>query len=151
MSKDKVFLRSGPVYTGDGGAPLVWGDQLFQREITPAGEIECENALRVGATQNGLDMILVASHANEGPLKVAAGATITVIMLEADSADGEFEEVGPSVCVKAPQGGLEVWPDCLVARFALGNMARAWAKLKIRVEGEVTGGLVDAALSHAPR
>lgn len=141
-------LRSGPVY---GEAPLVWYDQVFGREISPAGEVECAQALRVGSTQNALDVIFVASHANEGVLKVAEGTTITVIMLEGDKPGGEFTEVGPSICVKAPAGGLEVEPDCLVARFALGNMNKPWAKCRVKIEGGITGGTVDVALGYVAR
>jgi len=147
----RMGLRSGPMYCGDQPRPLIWHDQVFGRELETSGTVEGENALRVGATQNGLDVVIVASHANTGPLTVAEGASFTVIMLEADAADGTFEEVGPSVCVTAPAGGLEVDPDMLVARFAVGNMRKPWAKVKVTVNGTVGGGLMDVALAYTAR
>lgn len=143
--------RAGPSYCGDSPRPLVWHDQVFGRELAPAGDLECPEALRVGATQNSLDVVLVASHANAGPLNVPEGSSLTVILLQGDTADGSFAEVGPSVCVTAPAGGLNVEPDGLVARFALGNMSKPWCKVKVSIDGAVTGGLMDVALAYAAR
>ncbi len=140
-------LRSGPVY---GEAPLVWYDQVFGREETPTGTINCKQALRVGATQNALDVIVVASHKNGAkPLVVAKGASLTLTLLQADAVDGKFEEVGPTVCVTANEA-TNVEADCLVARFAIGNMTKPWAKVKLDVSG-VTGGLIDVALGYVAR
>lgn len=143
--------RTGPAYCADGPRPLVWYDQVFARELVPAGDVECPGALRVGATQNGLDVVLVASHANEGNLTVDAGTGITMVLSESDSATGTFEEVGPSVCVTAPDGGLSIEPDALVARFALGNMKKPWCKVKLNFNGAVSGGTLDVALAYTPR
>lgn len=140
-------LRSGPVY---GEAPLVWYDQVFGREETPTGTIACKQALRVGATQNSLDVLVVASHKNGAkPLVVAKNATLTLTLLQGDTVDGAFEEVGPTVCVTCREA-VNVDADCLVARFAIGNMTKPWAKVKIEVTG-VTGGLVDVALGYVAR
>lgn len=140
-------LRSGPVY---GEAPLVWHDQVFGREETPAGTISCKQALRVGAMQNSLDVLVVASHKNgNNPLVVAKGASLTLTLLQADAVDGKFEEVGPTVCVTATEA-TNVEADCLVARFAIGNMTKPWAKVKLDVSG-VTGGLIDVALGYVAR
>lgn len=140
-------LRSGPVY---GEAPLVWHDQVFGREETPAGTISCKQALRVGAMQNSLDVLVVASHKNgDKPLVVAKGGSLTLTLLQADAVDGKFEEVGPTVCVTANEA-TNVESDCLVARFAIGNMTKPWAKVKLDVSG-VTGGLIDVALGYVAR
>lgn len=140
-------LRSGPVY---GEAPLVWHDQVFGREETPAGTISCKQALRVGAMQNSLDVLVVASHKNgTKPLVVAKGGSLTLTLLQADAVDGKFEEVGPTVCVTANEA-TNVESDCLVARFAIGNMTKPWAKVKLDVSG-VTGGLIDVALGYVAR
>lgn len=140
-------LRSGPVY---GEAPLVWYDQVFGREETPTGTINCKQALRVGAMQNSLDVLVVASHKNGAkPLVVAKGASLTLTLLQADAVDGKFEEVGPTVCVTANEA-TNVEADCLVARFAIGNMTKPWAKVKLDVSG-VTGGLIDVALGYVAR
>lgn len=149
--RQRIGRRSGPTYCGDNPRPLVWYDQVFGREIAPAGDIECPEALRVGATQNSLDVVLVASHANAGNLVVDAGSSITVVLLEGDRPGGTFEEVGPSICVTAPADGLTVEPDMLVARFAIGNMVKPWCKLKLSFDGVINGGTVDAALAYTAR
>lgn len=107
--------------------------------------------MRVGATQNGLDVALVASHANAGALTVAAGTTLTLVLLEGDGPDADFEEVGPSVCVTAPAEGISVEPDMLVARFAIGNMRKPWCRVRLKIEGDVSGGTLDVALAYAAR
>ena len=137
--------RSGPVY---GETPLIWHDQVFAREQTPAGTIECPQALRIGATQNALDVIVVASHKNgDAPLSVARGATLTLDLYQADKVDGDFEEVGPTICITAKEA-MQVMADCLVFRFAIGNMTKPWAKVKLACTG-ISGGLVDVALAGA--
>lgn len=143
--------RNGPSYCGDNPRPLIWHDQVFGRELAPAGDLECPEALRVGATQNSLDVAIVASHANAGPLSVPEGASLTVIPLQGDTAEGGFAEVGPSVCVTAPAGGLTVEPDMLLARFALGGMQKPWCKVKLSIDGAITGGLIDVALAYTAR
>lgn len=39
----RVAMRGGPVYHDPESAPLVWHDQLFEREITPSGTADCAN------------------------------------------------------------------------------------------------------------
>ena len=95
-------------------------------------------------------MIVVASHKNgDAPLSVAKGATLTLELLQSDKPDGEFEEVGPTICITAKEA-MEVMSDCLVFRFPIGNMTRPWAKAKLACTG-ISGGLVDVALSYAAR
>ncbi len=95
-------------------------------------------------------MIVVASHKNGNkPLVVARGASLTLTLLQADAVDGKFEEVGPTVCVTAAEA-TNIEADCLVARFAIGNMTKPWAKVKLDVSG-VTGGLIDVALGYVAR
>ena len=141
-------LASGPSY---GNTPLVWGDQLFGFELPPTGTMEPPTALRVGATQNGLDVILVASHSNEGDLTVSAGCKMTLDLMHCDTPDGEFTEVGPSVCITAPAEGLTIGRDELIARFALGNMVKPWAKVKLTIDGTISGGNIDIALGYVAR
>ena len=139
---------AGPVF---GGGPLVWGDQLFGGDIVPTGSIEPDTALRVGTTGNALDIVVVASPANAGELTVSAGCKLTLDLMQADTAEGSFEEVGPSICITAPESGFAVRPDGLVARFALGNMSRPWAKVKLTIDGTGSGGNIDIALAYAAR
>ena len=143
--------RHGPCYSEGESAPLVWHDQVFEREITPDGTLICETPLRVGATHNGLDVILVASHANTADLIAASGATVTFNTLQADTPMGPFEAVGPSICVTAPAEGISAEPDHLFVRVPLGNFKKPWLKLKLEFSGSISGGQVDAALSYAAR
>ena len=147
----KSGLRHGPCYSEGESAPLVWYDQVFERKISPAGTITCENALRVGSTQNGLDVILVGSHANQGPISAASGATVTLTMQQADAPDGTFTGIGPSICVKAPAEGISADPDHLFVRFPIGNFSKPWLKIKLEFAGSITGGTLDAALSYVAR
>lgn len=157
--KRKILMRgkrSGPGYVADDECkPLIWYDQCFEREIKPAGTVNCAKAQRVGATQNGLDVALVASNANTEDLIVAAGATITFKFLQGDDENGRpgavFEEVGPSICVKAPDAGMTIGQDCLVVKVCPGNFKKPWLKLVLEFEGAITGGTVDAALLYAAR
>ena len=141
----------GPCFAEPGGRPLIWHDQIFQAGITPSGTVTCTQALRVGATQNGLDIILVGSHTNTGDITAASGATITVTLLQADAIDGTYTEVGPTICVKAPTEGIRAEPCCLFARFPLGNFSKAWLKAKLEFTGTISGGKVDCALSYVAR
>lgn len=144
-------LRHGPCYSDGESAPLVWYDQVFERGITPAGSVACKHPLRVGATQNSLDVILVASHANKGNLAAASGATITMTMQQGDDPEGTFTDVGPSICVTAPAEGISAEPDHTLARFPLGNFQKPWLKIKLVFTGSITGGTCDAALSYTAR
>lgn len=141
-------LAAGPSYRG---GPLMWFDQAFARDVALSGTIESECALRAGATQNSLDVSIVASHLNESDLIIPAGATLTLTLLQGDSADGEFAEVGPSICATAPADGITAGPGELVFRFALGNMRRPWAKVRLVVAGECGPGTVDIGLAYKAR
>lgn len=138
----------GPAY---GDQPLIWFDQIFEWGLTPAGEVDCCQPLRVGATQNSLDVVLRASNANEGPVEIPAGSTITLTLSQAERVDGDFEEVGPTICVKAPDGGMSCQPNELCARFALGNFTKPWLKVKLEFSGAISGGTMDCGLAYAPR
>lgn len=147
----KRGLRGGPEYQDNESAPLVWYDQVFQREIEPAGAVACEKALLVGATQNGLDVILVGSHSNAGDIVIPAGATITLKTLISEDPAGPFVANGPSLCATSPAGGIKCGPDQLAIRFAIGNFKKQWLKISLEFSGEIGGGKVDAALSLAAR
>lgn len=144
-------LRGGPEYRGDESAPLVWYDQLFARAFTPSGTVQAPKALRAGATQNGLDVILVASHENEEDLAIAAGSTITLTTLEGDGPDDDFTPVGPAICVTAPDDGIKCAPDMLAARFAIGNFKKPWLKVELEFSGTISGGTMDCGLGYVAR
>lgn len=148
----KRGLRSGPAYKDDWGSHASpWYDQVFDREIAPAGSVNCQYPLRVGHTANSLDVVLIASHSNPGTLVIPAGATITLSFLESDEEKGTYKDVGPTICVKAPAGGLRAKPDEEVARFAIGNFRKPWMMVALEFAGSITGGKVDCALSLMPR
>lgn len=147
----KEALRSGPEYNAGGCSPLLWHDQVFGYEIEPSGTVVCDEPLYVGATQNGLDVVIVASHANKTPVSFAAGASITLKTLVADQPDGTFVETGPSVCVVAPAAGIAAEADQLAARLPLADMEGKYVKIKLVFAGTITGGTVDAALHYLAR
>lgn len=144
-------LRCGPSYSFPESSPLVWYDQVFEREFTPAGSVTCEQALRVGSTQNGLDVVLIGSHSNAGNVTAAKDATITATLYQADEMDGTFTEVGPTICFKAPAEGISAEPCHTFARFPLGNFTKAWLKVKLDFTGTISGGKVDCVLGYVPR
>lgn len=147
----KSGASCGPMYSDNhGGAPLKWYDQYFGRNFAPGASVSCPTALRVGATQHGLDVIIVASHGNTAPVVAAAGGTITLTLYQSDSQDGTFEEVGPTICVKAPAGGISAEPCFELARFAIGDFKKPWLKVKLECVS-VTGGNIDCALHYAAR
>lgn len=142
--------RSGPCFKPD-GCNLIWYDQIFEREIEPAGAVNCSQALRVGATLNSHEVVLVASHGNEGPLVIPAGSTITLNLAQGDYETGTFADVGPTVCVKAPAEGMEIAPDNAVCRFALPDFNKPWLKVSLEFSGAITGGKMDCGLAYVPR
>lgn len=147
----RLAERGGPVYHDPESAPLVWHDQLFEREITPSGTVDCVNSLRVGGTQNGLDLLLVASNSNTGKVEAAAGATVTVRTLQCDTPDGVFEAIGPTHCVTAPAEGIAAERNMLFFRLALGNFRKPWLKIALEFSGTISGGKLDACLSYVAR
>ena len=149
--RQRSGLSSGPVYQGDKPAPIVWFDQIFEQEAEPTGTVQCSKALRVGSTQNQLDVVVVASHGNASKLSCPDGGTISVTMYQSASADGEFEACGPVITATIPSGGLSVDPDGLVVRIPVGNMTKPWLKPSVTFTGVFSGGTVDVALSFMPR
>lgn len=146
-----VSERSGPVYRDNNATPLVWHDQVLERELAPAGTLDCARPFRCGNTGNGLDLMLVASHSNTGNVSAAAGAAVTIKTLQGDAPDGPFEAVGPSLCVTAPADGISAEPDALFCRVALGNFTRPWLKINLSFAGSISGGKLDAAVSYMAR
>ncbi len=145
-------LRSGPVYQSDfGTAATPWYDNVFERKLEPTGSVKCGTALQVGHANNALDVVILASHANEGDLTIPAGSTITIKFQQSDQRDGTYEEVGPTICQKAPVGGFTVKPDGEVARFCAHRFSKQWLKVELEFSGSIAGGTVDCALAYMPR
>lgn len=140
----------GPCYMENGHVPA-WHDQYFERGMEPAGSVNCRHALRVGSTNSALDVVLQASPQNAGPLICAAGASITVTYMQADTEDGVYEAVGPSQCITAPASGMEVAPGEILWRFSIGNSARPWLMVNLDFAGTFTGGKADCLLDYNPR
>lgn len=148
----KRGLRSGPFYQSDyGTAAAPWYDNVFDRKLTPSGTVKCKMPLQVGHANNALDVVLLASHANEGDLTIPAGSTITIKFKQSDSRDGAYEDVGPTICQTAPTGGFKVRPDSEVARFCAHRFSKQWVKVELIFTGSITGGTVDCALAYMPR
>lgn len=141
--------HSGPTFS-DKGKPVAWWDQYFEREIDPTGIINCEQALRVGSTMQRLDVVILASYGNGGPLNIPGGSTITLTLMQGDDEEGTFTDVGPTVCVKAPPEGMQVDEDEIVCRFPVGDFTKPWLKVTLEFAGAITGGNVDCALGFIP-
>lgn len=139
----------GPAYGNV--RPLLWYDQFFASALPLVDTVDCPVALRVGNTQNALDIVVVANHANTEDLVVPEGTSITLVLLESDSPDAVFTERGPSFCVVAPSGGMSAEPGSLLLRFPAGCMEKPWCKVRLVVNGTVSGGVVDVALAYRPR
>lgn len=131
--------------------PLLWYDQFFGTGLTLADTVDCPTALRVGATQNALDVVVVAHHNNTEPLSIAEGTSITFTLLEGDSPDGPFTETAPSYCISALADGVQADPGSLLFRFPVGNMRKPWCKVRLVISGTVSGGVADVALAYRPR
>lgn len=142
---------AGPCFAGDGGYAIPWHDQYFERDIEPSGTVNCAQALRVGATQASLFVFVKASAGNDAVLRIPAGATITLALMQGDAERGEFEDVGPTICVKAPAAGMTVEPGMLACRFAIGDFGKPWLMVSLEFSGAITGGTVDCCLGYAAR
>lgn len=128
-----------------------WYDQLFDIDIDPVGSHSCSQALRVGATRQSLEAVLIAAHANAGPLLFPAGATITMSFMQGEAEEGAFKDVGPSICIRAPLAGMSVEPDHVVALFSLPDFDKPWTMVNLEFSGAITGGLMDCALNLIAR
>lgn len=144
-------VSAGPRFSPNGSATSIWNDQVFEREITPSGEVECGTALRAGSTGQALYIALNASATNEAEMEIPKNSTITFTLLQADEEEGEFEEVGPTICMKAPADGMVIEPGDTICRVALNDMQKPWLKIKIEFSGAITGGTCIAGLGYAAR
>lgn len=143
---------AGPRYCGEGaGSATAWYDQYFGRDFEPAGTVNCPQALRVGSTQAALDVVVKASVGNESELLIPAGSTMTMRFMQGESEKGIFEDVGPSVCIKAPASGLAVEPGMVAFRFPAGNFTKPWLMVSVEFSGAISGGKVDCCLGYVPR
>ena len=142
----------GPVYQGrKNQTPLVWYDQTFFVNKAPAATMESVYPLRVGGTQNQIDVVLVANHHNENDVTVPANTVFKVELLQSDTADGTFTAYGWEHSVKAPEAMTFAHDRC-VWRLAIGNTEKPWVKVKLTVSGgTVSGGNLDLGLAFLPR
>lgn len=140
----------GPTYSKK-GQPARWYQQVFERALTPADTVECAEPQRVGSTMGALNIALVGNASNTEAVVAASGATITAILLQSDKHDGVYEEVGPTICVKAPADGMSADPGMLLCRFALGDFNKPWLKVKLVFAGTIAGGTLDCILDYNPR
>ncbi len=136
----------GPAYGNV--RPLLWYDQFFASALPLVDTVDCPVALRVGSTQEALDVAIVADM--DAPLSVPEGSTITLVLLESDSPDDVFTETGPSVCVTAPTGGMTAEPGALLVRLPVGNRKKPWMKVRLLISGSIQGKAA-VALAYRPR
>ena len=143
--------RLGPCYHPGGLSFTPFFDQYFERDMEPVGTVACRQPLRVGATQGGLEVMLLASPLNTENVVFPAGSTITISYLQGDSEDGPFEDVGPTVCVKAPLEGMEAGPCHSLVQLPLPNFKKPWLMVNLEFAGAITGGKLDCILNLAAR
>lgn len=143
--------RAGPCYCGAGVSITPFHDQHFGLDLEPVGVVNCPRPLRVGAVNQGLEVMLLASPGNADTLIIPAGSTVTMTFLQGDAEDGTFEDVGPSICVKAPADGMQAEPCHCVCRFPLPNFSKPWLMVSLEFAGAITGGKVDCVLNLMPR
>lgn len=136
----------GPCYGAQ--RPVIWYDQRFGSALALVDTVECPTALRVGSTQEALDIAIAADM--DAPLTVAEGSSITLVILEADSPDDVFTESGPSICVTAPTGGMTAEPGALLVRLPVGNRNKPWMKVRLLITGSIQGQ-ATVALAYRPR
>lgn len=142
---------TGPCYNGKNPKPTIWYDQQFGYNLIPSGTVTCPFPLRVGFTQQSLEVVVMANMYNRDQLFAAPASTITMILSEGDSDSGAFAPVGPTYCVTAPATGIIAEPDEVFVRFPLGNMAKPWAMVELTFAGSFTGGNIDVVLSYVAR
>lgn len=145
----KQGASAGPTYNP--GNVSLWADQIFEYDITPSGSVTCENVLRAGATSQALSCALVASMDNAGTLTVPKNGTITFEFEISETEDGTFQNIGPTICLTAPEGGMTAKPGDTLCRVALPDFPLPWLKLKLTFTGSISGGTLAAGLAYAAR
>lgn len=152
--RKQLYKRSraaGPSYCGDGKSkPTIWHDQKFASGIEPVGIVNCPQALSVGRTLSNLEVVLIASASNDNPVQISSGSTITFSFMQGDAEQGVFEDVGPTICIKAPLAGKTVKPGEVIARVTVGDFARGWLMVNLEFSGAITGGTADCILAFHP-
>lgn len=135
----------------ENGQTTLWFDQVFDYDIVPEDTVVCETPLQVGSHQGSLFVVLNASRDNAEPLEFPEDATIAFSFLTAKTEDGEYSDIAPTVCVKAPKDGMSYEPGETITRVMLPNFPLPWCKLKLEFSGEITGGTIIAGLGYAAR
>lgn len=145
----KNGASTGPVFGR--GATSFWNDQIFQSVITPEETVECGTPLHVGSHSGALYVALNAMPDNTEDVVFPKDSTITFTFLVGSDEDGEFRDIGPTVCVKAPEDGITVEPGQTAVRVALPDFPLPLLKLKLEFDGDITGGKLEAGLGYAAR
>ena len=141
----------GPVYQGRRNeVPLIWYHQAFCINKAPSGTVESDFPLRVGGTQSQIDLVIVANHNNATPITIAKDASFKVELLQSETEDGTYAPYGWSHTSVAPQA-IKVEHDRCLLRLAIGNTELPWVKVRLTINGNVTGGNIDVGLAFLPR
>lgn len=143
--------RCGPCYCGNGTSITPFHDQYFDQDFEPVGVVNCKRALRVGHTQQSMQVMVLASPGNEETMQAPAASTVGIKFMQADSEDGTYEEIGPSMCQTAPADGISADPCHMLAHFPVPDMSKPWLMVSLEFSGAITGGKCDCILNLAAR
>lgn len=141
---------TGPAYRPQ-GQPLLWHDQIFGESIEPSSSFTDATPLLCSTNQNAVDLVLVGSPKNSGPVSCPSASTITVSFSTAYDQDGTYAPAGPSICFTAPEAGMKAEPGETLVRFPIPTLPGKWLKPKITFTGNITGGTLDCGLAYTPR
>lgn len=140
---------AGPSY-GQGNTSL-WHDQIFGADIKPEGTVDLPIPLRVGSHNGGLYAALNVMANAEEPCVFAEGATVTFTFKMAKDEEGPYSEVGPTVCMKAPEGGISGEAGDTLFRIALPDFQLPYVTVSLEFSGTITGGNLICGLGMAAR
>lgn len=153
--KAKARLRElgkalGPSYSGDGNVSL-WHDQIFGVDINPSGKVDLPIPLVVGNANGGLFCALNVMPDAKADVVFSQGATVTFTFKMASQQEGPFEDVGPTVCMTAPEGGITRQPGDTVYKVFLPHFQKPWVAVGLEFSGTISGGNLICGLGLAAR
>lgn len=153
--KAKAHIRSlgkslGPCYSSGGNTSL-WYDQVFGADIEPDDTQALPVPLRVGSHSGGLYAALNVMPDAAAPCEFAEGSTVTFTFKMARDEAGPYSAVGPTICMKAPAGGLAVEPGDTVFRVALPDFPEPYVMVELEFSGTISGANLVCGLGLAAR
>lgn len=140
----------GPCYT-QGGNTSLWYDQIFGADIAPSGTKSLPIPLRVGSHSGGLYAALNVMANATAPCKFSEGATVTFKFKMAKDEAGPYSAVGPTICMTAPSGGIDVEPGETAFRVALPDFPQPYVLCELVFSGTISGANLICGLGLAAR